>query len=69
VFHCRSAFVEIITCSAKYQELFGRSTEGVHLDAKHKYIGVTVIVLAFGPKVRGFKPGRGRWIFNGDENP
>jgi hypothetical protein len=27
------------------------------------------IVLATGPKVRGFKPGRGRWIFKGDKNP
>jgi hypothetical protein len=24
-------------------------------------------VLASGPKVRGFKPGRGRWIFKGDK--
>jgi hypothetical protein len=24
--------------------------------------GVVVSVLAAGPKVRGFKPGRGRWI-------
>jgi hypothetical protein len=26
-----------------------------------------VIVLAIGPKVRGFKPGRGRRIFKGDK--
>jgi hypothetical protein len=26
-------------------------------------------MLAAGPKVRGFKPGRGRWIFKGDKNP
>jgi hypothetical protein len=26
---------------------------------------VEVIVLAIGPKVRGFKPGRKRWIFKG----
>jgi hypothetical protein len=26
-----------------------------------------VIVLAIGSKVRGFKPGRGRWIFKGDK--
>jgi hypothetical protein len=26
-------------------------------------------VLATGPKVSGFKPGRGRWIFKGDKNP
>jgi hypothetical protein len=30
------------------------------------WIGVLVaIVLATEPKVRGFKPGRGRWIFKG----
>jgi hypothetical protein len=27
-----------------------------------------VIVLAIELKVRGFKPGQGRWIFNGDKN-
>jgi hypothetical protein len=26
-----------------------------------------VIVLAIAPKVRGFKPGRGPWIFKGDQ--
>jgi hypothetical protein len=31
--------------------------------------GVLVIVLSAGPKVGGFKPSRGRWIFNGDKNP
>jgi hypothetical protein len=25
--------------------------------------------LATGPKVRGFDPDRGRWIFKGDKNP
>jgi hypothetical protein len=30
---------------------------------------VMVIVLTIGPMVRGFKPSRDRWIFNGDENP
>jgi hypothetical protein len=29
--------------------------------------GLVVIVLAIGPKVRGFKPDRGRWIFKGDK--
>jgi hypothetical protein len=28
-----------------------------------------VSMLATGPKVRGFDPDRGRWIFNGDKNP
>jgi hypothetical protein len=32
-------------------------------------VGVMIIVLANGPKVRGFKPGRKQWIFNGDKNP
>jgi hypothetical protein len=30
--------------------------------------GLVVIVFAIGPKVRGYKPGRGRWIFKGDKN-
>jgi hypothetical protein len=28
-----------------------------------------VSVLTTGPKVRGFDPDRGRWIFKGDKNP
>jgi hypothetical protein len=28
-----------------------------------------VSALASGPKISGFKPGRGRWIFNGDKIP
>jgi hypothetical protein len=31
--------------------------------------GLVVSVLATGPKVCGFNPGRGRWIFKGDKNP
>jgi uncharacterized protein HemY len=31
--------------------------------------GIVVSVLATGPKVRGFNPGRGRWIFKDDKNP
>jgi hypothetical protein len=31
--------------------------------------GVMVIVLVTGPKVRGFKPGRRRWVFKVDKNP
>jgi hypothetical protein len=31
--------------------------------------GLVVSVLATGPKVRGFNPGGGRWIFKGDKNP
>jgi hypothetical protein len=31
--------------------------------------GLVVSVLATGPNVRGFNPGRGRWIFKGDKNP
>jgi hypothetical protein len=30
---------------------------------------VMVSVLAIGPNVRGFKPGRVIWIFKGDQNP
>jgi hypothetical protein len=29
--------------------------------------GLVVIVLSLGLKVRGFRPGRGRWIFKGDK--
>jgi hypothetical protein len=31
--------------------------------------GIMVSVLAIEPKVRGVKPGRGRWIFKGYKNP
>jgi hypothetical protein len=31
--------------------------------------GLVVSVLAIRPKVRGFDPDRGRWIFKGDKNP
>ena len=31
--------------------------------------GPVVIILATGPEVRGFKPGRGRWIFSERKNP
>jgi hypothetical protein len=31
--------------------------------------GLMVIVVAIGPKVGGFKPGRERWIFKVDKNP
>jgi hypothetical protein len=31
--------------------------------------GLVVSVLATGPKVRGFNPGRGRWTFKADKNP
>jgi hypothetical protein len=31
--------------------------------------GLMVIVVAIGPMVCGFKPGRERWIFKGDKNP
>jgi hypothetical protein len=30
--------------------------------------GLVVSVLATGPKVRGFDPDRGRWIFKGDKS-
>jgi hypothetical protein len=31
--------------------------------------GLMIIVLVIGPKGRGFRLGRGRWIFKGDRNP
>jgi hypothetical protein len=30
---------------------------------------LVVRVLAIGPKIHGFKPGRERWIFKVDKNP
>jgi hypothetical protein len=30
--------------------------------------GLVVSVLATGPKIRGFDPDRGRWIFKDDKN-
>jgi hypothetical protein len=30
--------------------------------------GLVIIMFAIGPKVRGFKSGIERWIFNGDKN-
>jgi hypothetical protein len=32
-------------------------------------LGGLVSVLVIGPRVRGFKPGRGRWILKGNKNP
>ena len=45
-----------------------------HLQFNNKFYqpnlgGLVVSVLATGPKVCGFNPGRGRWIFKGDKNP
>jgi hypothetical protein len=37
--------------------------------SKLQYLLLVVSVLATGPKVRGFDPDRGRWIFKGDKNP
>jgi hypothetical protein len=31
--------------------------------------GIIINVFVIGPKVRGFNPGRERWIFKGDKNP
>jgi hypothetical protein len=58
-----------------YESSVGTRLEGSICDTFQVTIPVfgvgylLVIVLAMGPKVRGFKPGRGEWIFNGDENP
>jgi hypothetical protein len=35
---------------------------------RHSFSGLVVIALAIGPKVLGFKPGRGKWIIKGDRN-
>jgi hypothetical protein len=34
-----------------------------------RFVALVVSVLATGPKVCGFNPGRGGWIFKGDKNP
>jgi hypothetical protein len=44
------------------------SASEFHLPRK-MYGGLVVSMLATGPKVRGFDPDRGRWIFKGDKNP
>jgi hypothetical protein len=37
---------------------------------QYMYVARLVVsVLATGPKVRGFDPDRGRWIFKGDKIP
>jgi hypothetical protein len=48
----------------------------IHTHRLHTYTcalvalgGLVVGVLAAVPRVRGFKLGRGRWIFKGDKNP
>jgi hypothetical protein len=47
------------------QRLFGWCKERETVDLG----GLVVSVLATGPKVRGFDPDRGRWVFKGDKNP
>jgi hypothetical protein len=34
-----------------------------------KRVTSLIVDIATGPKVRGFDPDRGRWIFKGDKNP
>jgi hypothetical protein len=41
-----------------------------HFSINHVALGgLMVSVLAVGPKFRGFKPGRERWVFKDDKNP
>jgi hypothetical protein len=50
----RNSSFDIFMSSTKYNVALG---------------GLVVSVVATGPKVRGFDPDRGRWIFKGDKNP
>jgi hypothetical protein len=46
--------------------------QSVYMEPKLYFValgGLVVSVLATEPKVCGFNPGRGRWIFKGDKNP
>jgi hypothetical protein len=40
----------------------------MYIEAHVALGGAVVIVLAIGPKIRGFKLGRGQWIFKSDNN-
>ena len=51
----------------KYRTLYGNLYSLISYDVALG--GLVVSVLATGPKVRGFDPDRGRWIFKGDKNP
>jgi hypothetical protein len=68
----RDSIVSIATC---YELDSGdRILVGVRFSAPIQagtvdLVGLMVSVLATGPKVRGFDPDRGRWIFKGDKNP
>jgi hypothetical protein len=42
---------------------------GLNVPSTKLACGLVIIVLAIGPKVCGFKHGRGKWIFKGNKNP
>jgi hypothetical protein len=52
------------SCSGEFWDFFF-----CILDFQPAFYSKFPSVLAFGPKVRGCKPGWGRWIFKGDKNP
>jgi hypothetical protein len=59
---------EVVYCTHLIQYM---SSDGVLMIVSFTVIyvglgGVVVSVLTIGPKVLGFKHGRGQWIFNGD---
>jgi hypothetical protein len=62
-YHSESEQKEVTQLSTANWKLHVRTFWNVFL------LGVTVSVLAIEPKVRGFKPGRGRWVFKRDKNP
>jgi hypothetical protein len=51
--------------SSKYEHLFLK--KGTVIGKDVALGGLVVSVLATGPKVRGFDPDLGRWIFKGDK--
>ena len=47
----------------------GRETKAYKLYRLQVSSNIGESVLAFGTQVRGFKPDRSRWIFQGEKNP
>jgi hypothetical protein len=49
--------------------LFPNNSSHLLIDMPVVVGDLVVSVLALGSKVRGFKPDRGRWSYNGDKSP
>jgi hypothetical protein len=46
-----------------------KSYKLIIIQFSYLFVLSAVILLTTGPKVRGFRPGRERWIFEGEKNP